>query len=103
MSELCVFKGCPSVALVVLPKCEYCEQRYCTSHMLPERHGCGDACKNAARRQATADAAAQRRARRHLGNEDAKKRLDKKLEASEAARRKKTKSTHPPHTHKKMS
>ncbi|GET90038.1 AN1-like zinc finger, putative [Leishmania tarentolae] len=95
MSERCSFNGCSSMALVVLPKCEHCEQRYCTSHMLPERHGCGDACKNAAQRQATADAAAQRRARRHLGNEDAKKRLDKKLEANEAARRKKTKVTPP--------
>ncbi|KAK7200945.1 AN1-like Zinc finger containing protein [Novymonas esmeraldas] len=89
MSERCVFQGCSNMALVVLPKCEHCEHRYCTTHMLPERHGCGDACKNAAQRQATLDAAAQRRARRHLGNEDAKMRLDKKLEAGEAARRKK--------------
>ncbi|KAG5499852.1 hypothetical protein GH5_03988 [Leishmania sp. Ghana 2012 LV757] len=93
MSEPCVFKGCSNMALVALPKCEHCNQRYCTSHLLPERHGCGDACKNAAQRQATADAAAQRQARRHLGNEDAKRRLDKKLEANEAARRKKAKLT----------
>lgn len=93
MSEACVYKGCSNMALLALPKCEHCDQRFCTSHMLPERHGCGDACKNAAHRQATADAAAQRQARRHIGNDDAKKRLDKRLEAGEAARRKKTAPT----------
>jgi hypothetical protein len=91
MSEPCAYKSCSNMALVALPKCEYCNQRFCTSHMLPERHGCGDACKNASHRQAAADAAAQRQARKHIGNVDAKKRLDKKLEAGEAARRKKTK------------
>lgn len=91
MSEPCSFKGCANMALTALPKCEYCHVRFCTAHMLPERHGCGDACKNASQRQATADAAAQRQARKHIGNDDAKKRLDKKLEAGEAARRKKPK------------
>lgn len=57
--------------------------------MLPEVHGCGDECKNAARQQACMDASAQRRARRHLGCEDAKKRLDKILADNEMARRKK--------------
>ncbi|KPI88864.1 hypothetical protein ABL78_2058 [Leptomonas seymouri] len=80
------------MALTALPKCDFCNQRFCTSHMLPERHGCGDACKNASQRQATADAAAQRQARKHIGNAEAKKRLDKRLEAGEAARRKKMKS-----------
>lgn len=79
------------MVLVVLPACEFCNEKYCTSHLLPEKHGCRDACKNASQRQATADAAAQRRALRHAGNDDAKKRLDKKLAENEAARRKKTK------------
>lgn len=88
MSEPCRHPGCKKIALIVLPKCEYCDARFCTTHMLPEVHGCGDACKNFCQRQATADAANQRRARRHLGHEDAKKRLDKKLADNEAARRK---------------
>ncbi|KPA85393.1 hypothetical protein ABB37_01705 [Leptomonas pyrrhocoris] len=91
MSEPCACKGCANRALVALPKCDFCSHRFCAAHLLPERHGCGDACKNASQRQATADAAAQRQSRKHIGNDDAKKRLDKKLEAGEAARRKKTK------------
>lgn len=84
------------MALLVLPCCEFCDKRFCTSHMLPEVHGCGDACKNSAQRQATADAAEQRKARRHIGNDDAKKRLDKRIADGEAARRKK-----PPQSKKK--
>lgn len=89
MSSACPQPGCKNMALLALPSCDFCQKRHCTAHMFPEVHGCGDACKNSAQRQATADAAAQRKARKHVGQDDAKKRLDKRLEEGEAQRRKK--------------
>ncbi|KEG13129.1 hypothetical protein DQ04_01201150 [Trypanosoma grayi] len=74
---------------MVLPACEYCGKRMCTSHLLPEVHGCGDAAKNASQRQATADAAEVRRQRKHIGSDDAKARLDRRREELAAQRQKK--------------
>ncbi|EPY36699.1 hypothetical protein STCU_00451 [Strigomonas culicis] len=45
MTEKCGSPGCTTLALLALPKCEFCDMRFCTRHMMPEVHGCGDACK----------------------------------------------------------
>lgn len=81
-------KICSQSALGI-PPCQFCKEQYCVSHLLPEVHGCGVECKNAARRDAENAAIEQRRARKHLGNDAAREALAKRLAAGEAERRKK--------------
>ncbi|SCU65747.1 AN1-like Zinc finger containing protein, putative [Trypanosoma equiperdum] len=89
MSVVCAFKGCSNLTYTALPACEHCSQRMCTSHLLPEVHGCGDRAKNVAQRKATADAAEQRQQRKHIGLDDAKARLTRRREELAAQRQKK--------------
>ncbi|KAH9584003.1 zinc finger protein [Trypanosoma melophagium] len=89
MAATCGFKGCSNQTYLALPACSHCSKRMCTSHLLPEVHGCGDAEKNESQRQATADAADMRRQRKHLGLDDAKARLDRRRQELAAQRQKK--------------
>ncbi|CCW62359.1 unnamed protein product [Phytomonas sp. EM1] len=88
MTEPCARSGCYELALLVLPVCDFCQKRYCTTHILPEVHGCGDACRKAAQQRAAEAAAQQKKNLRLLGNQEARQRLAKRLEENEAARRK---------------
>lgn len=90
MSKPCTFAGCKEMVLAVLPCCEYCEGRFCTKHLLPEVHGCGVDARVEAKRQATNDAIAQRKARKNIGNDEAKKKLQKRIQQGEADRQKKS-------------
>ncbi|CAD2218920.1 AN1-like Zinc finger containing protein, putative [Angomonas deanei] len=89
--EPCCAPSCSNMAYMALPKCEYCDKRFCAQHLLPEVHGCGDACKNESHRQATADAIAQRKSRKHIGLDEEKKKLDKNIQESQKQRQKKKK------------
>lgn len=82
----CKSCGAPTLCF---PPCEFCQDYFCSSHMLPEVHGCDLACKNAARANAFAAAREQHQARKHVGNDAALDALHKRLEEGEAARRKK--------------
>ena len=36
----------------VFQMCQYCHQKFCAKHQLPEEHGCGEAAREAARTKA---------------------------------------------------
>ncbi len=50
---LCHFGGCSVVTSIVMvyTTCRHCANAFCTSHSLPEVHGCGDAAAKAARKE----------------------------------------------------
>jgi ATP-dependent RNA/DNA helicase IGHMBP2 len=50
---LCHFPGCKVVTSLVMvyTTCRHCANAFCTSHSLPEIHGCGDAAKKFARKE----------------------------------------------------
>lgn len=81
-------KSCGDSTLGMKP-CEYCKENFCIAHLLPEVHGCEIECRNAARRDAESAAIAQHKARKHVGNDEARQALAKKIADGEAARRKK--------------
>lgn len=87
-------KVCGDSTLGMKP-CEYCKDSFCITHLLPEVHGCELECRNAARRNAESAAIAQHQARKHLGNDDARNALAKKIAEGEAARRKKPSNKQP--------
>lgn len=63
-----------------LPPCEFCRGSHCTSHLLPEVHGCRDAVRNAGRMDASRDATATLKAKKLNDNKDLRAKLAQKRE-----------------------
>ncbi|XP_041357729.1 LOW QUALITY PROTEIN: DNA-binding protein SMUBP-2-like [Gigantopelta aegis] len=49
MDSKCHFKKCKEMTLTFSQTCQFCRQRFCYAHAMPEVHGCGDEAKFAAR------------------------------------------------------
>ncbi len=64
--------------VTVIPACAHCKKQYCTSHLLPEVHGCRLAAQNEAQLQASAEAIRVREAKRQHDTQDARKKLEAK-------------------------
>lgn len=45
VDNVCAFTKCKNRTSDFSIDCKYCSRRYCTSHGLPEIHGCGDAVR----------------------------------------------------------
>ncbi|XP_055593588.1 DNA-binding protein SMUBP-2 [Uranotaenia lowii] len=45
VDNTCDFKRCKQKTNLMGSDCEFCKQRFCFKHGLPEIHGCGDAVK----------------------------------------------------------
>lgn len=49
-NTFCHFSGCKQRTSVLGQTCEFCSQRFCLTHHIPEVHGCGTRAKENARR-----------------------------------------------------
>jgi hypothetical protein len=80
----CPCEGCTKILdgmCLAMPACEHCKRKYCDGHRLPEKHGCRDAVKVAARFEAGAAATAVREQR----NEQNRNEIKARFEAKKAA------------------
>jgi hypothetical protein len=75
----------------LVPACEFCKKKMCIGHQAPETHGCRDAAKNAARMNATKEAAEVRQAKKEHDSADLRKKLADRREELAQARAKKPK------------
>ena len=48
-NDYCWAKGCKKEVSLMGKNCDFCGQRFCIQHIMPEMHGCGDAAKQKAR------------------------------------------------------
>lgn len=78
---LCAEHGCKKSVKVINIKCNLCNSLFCTTHALPEVHGCGKAAKQAAAKPKKAPISEKRTAQ--LENS-----LSKKLEKMRNERKK---------------
>ncbi|XP_060521184.1 DNA-binding protein SMUBP-2 [Cylas formicarius] len=51
IDNVCSFDKCKNKTNLISIDCKYCHSRFCTTHGLPEVHGCGEAVKRDERRQ----------------------------------------------------
>lgn len=51
LDKTCTFTKCKKRTNDFAIECKYCQGRFCTSHGLPEIHGCGEAVKRDEKRQ----------------------------------------------------
>ncbi|KAJ8971152.1 hypothetical protein NQ314_000850 [Rhamnusium bicolor] len=51
VDNTCSFTKCKNRTKDIAIHCKYCNKRYCTTHGLPEIHGCGEAVKRDEKRK----------------------------------------------------
>lgn len=71
LDNTCRYTECKKNVSMLGMRCEHCHHRFCTSHMIPEVHGCGVEAKRKAR-----DAMMRDALRRERGTEGGKKQLN---------------------------
>lgn len=51
LDNTCAFVKCKTKTNDIAIQCKYCNRRFCTSHGLPEIHGCGEAVRRDEKRK----------------------------------------------------
>ncbi|ENN79912.1 DNA-binding protein SMUBP-2-like [Dendroctonus ponderosae] len=51
LDNVCTFTKCKNKTNLIAIDCKFCKGRFCTSHGLPEIHGCGEAVRREERRE----------------------------------------------------
>lgn len=68
-NDTCSHETCEKFIKIIKLNCQFCNKYFCTSHHLPEVHGCGAAAKKSASASCT----------KKLPNDEEKKLLEKKM------------------------
>ncbi|KAL1516712.1 hypothetical protein ABEB36_000588 [Hypothenemus hampei] len=51
LDNICTFTKCKNKTNLIAIDCKFCKGRFCTTHGLPEIHGCGEAIRREERRE----------------------------------------------------